>query len=47
VTPLPSNPGEIDRDDLLRSLGNGALLTAGAFALIGIYNLLRRIGGRA
>lgn len=46
-TPLPANPGEIDRDDLLRSLGNGALLTAGAFALIGIYSLLRRIGGRA
>lgn len=47
LTPLPANPGEIGRADLLRSLGNGALLTAGAFALMGLYALLRRSGGRA
>jgi hypothetical protein len=46
LTPLPANPGEIGRDDLLRSLGNGALLVAGVFALMGVYALLRRIGGR-
>ncbi len=45
LTPLPPNPGEIGRNDLLRSLGNGALLATGAFALIGVYALLRRIGG--
>lgn len=51
LTPLPANPGEINRSDLLRSMGNGALTTAGVFALIGIYALLKRIfqrraGGR-
>jgi hypothetical protein len=47
LTALPANPGEISRSDLLRSLGNGALLSAAVFILLGIYWLLRRIGGRA
>lgn len=41
-TPLPPNPMEISRQDLLNSMGKGALAAIGLFALMGIYRTLQK-----
>jgi len=43
ITPLPSNPVQISNQDVLASLGQGALATLGLFAVLGCYGLIRTL----
>lgn len=45
-TPLPPNPAEVSGPDILQSLGKGALVILGAFAILGVYILLKGIRDR-
>lgn len=45
-TPLPTNPLELTSRDMRLSLGKGALTVVGLFALIGIYQTLKKIRER-
>jgi hypothetical protein len=40
-TPLPTNPARISDQDVLSSMGRGALLALGFFALLGLYQAIR------
>ena len=42
VTPLPTNPVELTSQKVSESLGKGALAIFGLFAMIGIYQLVKR-----
>jgi hypothetical protein len=46
ATPLPPNPAIISSHDILLSLGKGALVTIGFFAILGLYQLIRSAAGR-
>jgi hypothetical protein len=46
-TPLPPNPAEVSSQDILLSLGKGALAILGLFALLGVYMLVRNLGDRS
>jgi hypothetical protein len=46
ATPLPPNPAIISSQEILLSLGKGALLTVSFFALLGLYQLIRSATGR-
>jgi hypothetical protein len=41
-TPLPTNPAELTPEDVTTSLGRGALAAIGIFALLGLYQLVRK-----
>lgn len=41
-TPFPRNPASITTDEITCSLGKGAIVTVGVFALIGLYFILRK-----
>jgi len=45
-TPLPPNPVQVTREEVLSSLGRGALIALGLFTLLGLYQALRRLGRR-
>lgn len=45
-TPLPPNPAEVTSGDILGSLGKGALVILGLFALMGAYGLVKGIRDR-
>lgn len=45
-TPLPPNPAEVSNRDILQSLGRGALVVLGVFALLAVYVLVKGIVGR-
>lgn len=45
ATPLPTNPAEITGQDIALGLGKGALAVIGLFALMGVYKLIKGIGG--
>jgi len=45
-TPLPPNPAEVTSDNILDSLGKGALAILGLFALFGAYRLVQGIRDR-
>jgi hypothetical protein len=40
---LPANPVEVTSQNLVSSLGKGAIAVLGFFALIGAYSLVRTI----
>lgn len=41
ASPLPANPAEVSSQDILLSMGKGALAIAGLFALMGVYALVK------
>jgi hypothetical protein len=41
-TPLPTNPAQLTSKDVTDSLGRGALVTIGLFAMLGLYQLVRK-----
>ena len=41
VTPLPTNPAQMNPEDIRLSLGKGALVAVGLFALLGLYQAIR------
>lgn len=45
-TPLPPNPAEVSGPDILQSLGKGALVILGVFALLGLYKLVHDLADR-
>lgn len=41
-TPFPENPASLSTIELAYNLGKGALVTAGIFALIGMYSIIKK-----
>jgi len=46
ATPLPPNPAIISSQEILLSMGKGALVAVSFFALLGLYQLIRSATGR-
>lgn len=44
ITPIPTNPAELNRSDILTGAGKGAIAVVGFFILIGIYHRIRSKG---